>query len=571
MSSSRSAGLWLRQLANLLAPGFVYLPSFFVYVQYQGYSQWRPEVLVVAVSILIAGLPVGLLLSLRPRTLGAAAVTVLLFAWLTAVSAEGVADVFARWNEFSQSLSGWAGRYGQLAITFLVALIVFAVPFAVLSRLGSNLGLVLATVFSVTLASSLLLPAEPWPLGEVYRRDDAQARDLPPIIHLVFDEQIGIEGLPTEIAGGAELRAELRQFYDDFGFTLYGRAYSEYSRTNHSMVALLNGYQSLDGKLGNGPEADGVNWRPYWDNRWFKELARRGYLVQAYYMNGWDYCGGAAGHAQRCVTYTIGSITNIAKADLSVGAKSKVILTSFLHSLVPFRALKIIAGPDNRPPRFLPDRPYLYAADSLALLDRILADIRAHPRGRAYFAHLMIPHKTHLLDRDCTVRPDPLTWTNDGELDIPTGVLNTPASREARYRGYFLQVRCLHVALRRFLNGLKEFGVFDDATIVLHGDHGSRIALIAPLTTAPQPLSDHDMADMYSVLYAARAPGLRPGYRVDFASSQALFRETFLGGPSIVEPAEVFLDYPATADSSLTDPPFPRRPMAGFGERAALP
>ena len=29
---------------------------------------------------------------------------------------------------------------------------------------------------------------------------------------------------------------------------------------------------------------------------------------------------------------------------------------------------------------------------------------------------------------------------------------------------------------------------------MVHGDHGSRIARVAPLTTAPQPLSDEDLA-----------------------------------------------------------------------------
>ena len=55
----------------------------------------------------------------------------------------------------------------------------------------------------------------------------------------------------------------------------------------------------------------------------------------------------------------------------------------------------------------------------------------------------------------CCGHPFPLAPSLQGRGD-------TPASREARYRGYFPQVRCLHVALRRFLNGLKEFGVFDD-------------------------------------------------------------------------------------------------------------
>ena len=561
MFTSRPARNLLRHLADLLAPGLVFLPSFVAFVQFQGYPLWRPEVLVIAGLLILAGLPIGLLLSVRPRTFGAAAVTLLLFAWATQFFAEGIVDLLALWNDLRQSLIDWAGLYGGLAVSFMVALMIVVISFAVLSWLGANLGIVLATIFSVTLASSLILPAEPLPLGETFRRDGVQAKDLPPVIHLVLDEQIGIDGLPGDITGGGELRDELRRFYAEFDFSLYGRAYSEYSRTKHSMIALLNGLDTLNDTDSGGPDA---YWQSLWDNRWFTALARRGYLIHAYHMNGWDYCGAEAGHTVRCVTYTSGAITNIDDADLTVEAKAKAILASYLYSLVPYKAVRHLLGPSEGWPRVLPERPYLYAPDSLAVLEQMLADIRSAPRGGAYFAHLMIPHVTHMLDQDCRIRENPLTWTSYGELDLSTGVLNSPASREARYIGYFQQVRCLHFALGRFFDGLEEIGAMEDAIIVVHGDHGSRIARVAPLTTAPQALSDADLADMYSVLYAVRTPLLAPGYRDDLVSLQSLFREDFLGGTRGEGPPEVYLDYPATIDTSLTKPPFPRRPMSGF-------
>ena len=128
MASSRPSRFLWRHLCNLLAPGLVFLPSLFVYVQSQGYPQWRPEVLITAGLILAAGLPIGLLLSLRPRTFGAAAMTLLLFAWLTQVSAEGVVGLFAWWDGFEQSTATWAGHYGGMAIGFVAALLMVAVP-----------------------------------------------------------------------------------------------------------------------------------------------------------------------------------------------------------------------------------------------------------------------------------------------------------------------------------------------------------------------------------------------------------------------------------------------------------
>lgn len=561
MPAFRSPQFLLRQLANLLAPGLVFLPSFVAFVQFQGYSLWRPEVLAIAGLLFVAGLPFGLLLILRPQTFGAAVALLLLILGMQ-VFPERFSDALGSWISLNQDLIAWAGPLGGVAIGVLVALSAMAIPFAALSWLGPNLGIVLATVFGVTLASTLLLPAEPLRLGETYRRDGAQAKDLPLLVHLVFDEQIGIEGVPADIAGGNELRDELRKFYAEYGFALYGRAYSEYSRTRHSVIALLNGLGALDGMISDQSDAMA---RLLWDGHWFRTLAARGYLIHVYHMHGWDYCGGAAGHAARCTTYTNGSIRNIEDAELSVEAKAKVILASYLRTLVLYRTIGLLVGPADRPSRILPEQPALYAPDSLRVLERMLAEIRAAPRGTAYFAHLMIPHFSHMLDQDCRVKPDPLTWTSYGDLNIATGVLNSPASREARYIGYFAQVRCLHSALRRFFEGLEEIGALDDATIVVHGDHGSRIARIAPLTTAPQPLSDQDLADMYSVLFAVRSPSVAPGYRLDLRSLQDLFHEMFLGEPPRERRPAVYLDYPATPDTSPTLPPFPRVPMAELG------
>ena len=561
MSSARPAQVLLRHLANLFAPGLVFLPSYVAFVQFQGYPLWRPEVLIIAGLVLIAGLPFGLLLSLRPRTFGAATAVLVLIVLAMQIFDEGTFDVLSSWGNLSQDLIAWAGPIGGIALSVLITLLIAAVPFAVLSWLGPNLGIVLATIFSVTLVSSLLLPAEPPPLGETYRRDAGPAKDLPPIIHLVFDEQIGVEGLPADIVGSDELRDELRRLYEDFGFTLYGGAYSEYSRTRHSLISLLNGYDSLDGKIPDGRQE---LFRMYSDNQWFKILAERGYLIHAYQIHAWDYCGGEAGYTTRCVTYSDGSIASIEDTDLTVDAKVRVILVSYLHSLALYKVFKVLSGPAGLPPHMLPDQQNFHAADSVGVLEQMLTDIRAAPRGTAYFAHLLIPHGTHILDQDCKIRTDPLTWTSFGDLDLLTGDLNSAASREARYINYFAQVRCLQTAFRRFLEGLKEIGVFEDATIVVHGDHGSRIARVAPLTTTPQPLSDEDLADMYSVLFAVRLPSLAPGYRQDLVSLQALFRELFLGGTPRDRPPEIYLDYPASINTSLTKPPFPRRPMSDF-------
>ena len=52
----RPSQVLFRHLADLLAPGLVFLPSLAAFIQYQGYPLWRPEALVIVGLLLFAGL-----------------------------------------------------------------------------------------------------------------------------------------------------------------------------------------------------------------------------------------------------------------------------------------------------------------------------------------------------------------------------------------------------------------------------------------------------------------------------------------------------------------------------------
>ncbi len=70
-----------------------------------------------------------------------------------------------------------------------------------------------------------------------------------------------------------------------------------------------------------------------------------------------------------------------------------------------------------------------------------------------------------------------------------------PESRRRRYAGYFDQLGCLYRSLREFLEDLQASGLLQDAAIILHGDHGSRISLLTPNRDAAERLSDADLVD----------------------------------------------------------------------------
>ena len=84
--------------------------------------------------------------------------------------------------------------------------------------------------------------------------------------------------------------------------------------------------------------------------------------------------------------------------------------------------------------------------------------------------------------------------------------------------------------------------MFDEATIIVHGDHGSRIVLVAPKPTTVELFSESDLTDTYSVLFAARSHGLSQEYELKLRSLQAVFAELFLDRPFSNEHKDVFLD-----------------------------
>ena len=175
---------------------------------------------------------------------------------------------------------------------------------------------------------------------------------------------------------------------------------------------------------------------------------------------------------------------------------------------------------------------------------------------------------TYLYDEECRIKPDIESWVNnvspDASFDL--GLINTPDSRRRSYASYFEQLSCTRMALQAFFEGLQKIGVFDDATILVHGDHGSRIALATTDRGTVDSLSDADLIDLYSVLYAVRGPGFESGYDESFRSIQALFAESMLRRTLAQEPGDVVLSFMVDLGQETQTGAWRRIPMPAFGD-----
>ena len=164
----------------------------------------------------------------------------------------------------------------------------------------------------------------------------------------------------------------------------------------------------------------------------------------------------------------------------------------------------------------------LSAVSAAGILDELQEDVlRAQP-GSMFVVHLTLPHYPYAYRSDCSMR-DPATWltSSNPAFTDPKNVTeqtrrgrrNDTASRAERYPLYLEQVVCTHEKLGQLFGALDDAARFNEMTVVIHGDHGSRINQIAPSRRYPGiRLSNADMTDSFSTLFAVKMPGARAVY-----------------------------------------------------------
>ena len=96
--------------------------------------------------------------------------------------------------------------------------------------------------------------------------------DLPAIVHIILDEHIGFDGLPTDNPHTPAVRAALDRFYLGHGFRVFGRAHSDFAFTGNSIPEILN--------FGTRPPKSKLHRRTPANIAYFDLLASRGYELK---------------------------------------------------------------------------------------------------------------------------------------------------------------------------------------------------------------------------------------------------------------------------------------------------
>jgi hypothetical protein len=424
-----------------------------------------------------------------------------------------------------------------------------ALSLALAVALRRHIATVLAATASVFVAATLLVPGtiaqdSPRPAGAQTAAPQA-ARDLPVLVHLILDEHIGIDGLPAELPESAGLARALSDAYVSEGFRVHAGAYSEYFDTRNSIANLLN----FSSERGDWAHLAAGKKKPYVlaESAYFRRLAGQGYRLRVYQSDYIDYCRVRDVPYAACARYRANSIASLPAASLTTLERAHFIFNSlvatsrYLERLREKYAKVRAALRGVALPAWGPAVSRVGPLAVLPVMKQLENDLRSASRGEAYFAHLLIPHYPYVLDEACSVRASIGQWlynaspSASGELEP-----NSPASRIERYRNYFAQIRCQQHLLDRLFAAMKAAGVWRDAIVIIHGDHGSRIVRHAPVVQNAARLTAPDVNDAFSTLFVVKAPGLAAGVVHDPRPLQALLGEA-LGMPPAPDARKVYL------------------------------
>ena len=407
---------------DLLAPPLILTTPFASFVNYNDYGFARMEVWLVLGGLIALGLLCGVVM-----TLGGQWTRIIVTAGLVILFVDFQFDWLDKQPEFRVPAFG----IGMLLLSWLLR--------AQLSRITTP-------VFATMLVATLVLPGlstdADSSFGHTGQRSAARTTPVPAppvVVHLIFDEFIGLAGIPSTSDGEAA-REQLRSFFRDNGFLVFGHAYSRFVHTRNAISNALN-YASAPG---NAHFIKGNRPKRLLQNKYFEEMYKQGYKIHVYQSEFMDFCAGYENMVISCRTNRDTGIEPLEYLDLSPPMKAWLALDTFSRLSVLCRAFDYrynavrekALGRGYDLPLWVLNRFTLWAVQGVRSLKEIEDDVSSASAGEMFFAHVLFPHHPYVYGRTCKAR-DPQDWEmSDDEPPLPP---NSDSSRVRRYGLYLEQ------------------------------------------------------------------------------------------------------------------------------------
>lgn len=428
----------------------------------------------------------------------------------------------ANWIEYFSGISD------SIPSLLLFALIVFFILLFFLS-IRAKLSQILFASYLAFFISTIILPAHSMPFGvKKIENQGLSNKTLPNIVHIIVDGHIGVEGIPTNIEGGAELKERIVDFYKEWGFELHGKAYSQHFLTQDSLSTLFNGESNI--QRSNHVASGHLTGHRFklTENRYFKNQIALGYNIRIIQSDYLDYCNSIGIPIDFCYNYPAVSPAGMANIELPFSLKAKRLIRTYLnHSLIVilldshWNKNKIgLTGKSEESSKRGAIKYFNVAL--METIDVIRQQLENNPRGNFIFAHLLMPHYPYIWDSQCNIRLEKDIWL-PSLVTSQTFSTNKVRTRESRYKQYISQANCLLDILNGLFEQLKYDDIFSEATIVIHGDHGSRLSIQKPTIDNIDNVSNLDLIDAFSTIFAIRQPQGLTRYSTEQLSLLELF------------------------------------------------
>jgi hypothetical protein len=438
----------------LLAPPLLLATPFVSFVNFNGYSYAAPEIWISLAGLIAAGLLFGVILIVGGR-------------WVQVITTAGLVTLFAD-IQFD-----WIHEQPRIRV------LGFGISILLLGWLiRDRLSRVTTAFFGTMLIAILILPTTPAELSSADQGPTTDVRTVskptpPVIVHLILDEFIGVEGIPSDVPNGTEIRNQLRNFLLVNDFHLFGRSYSHFVMTRDSVPNTLN-YTSIPiNKHFIGKENNLI------ENKYFLEMYNKGDSINVYQTDYMDFCKNNEIHIKTCRTFVNTGIKPIQNLSVSPISKAKMSLATFLRRSLILKKINSIylnirpkmGVLDNNLPATLLPKYNLAPIRGLHTLMIMANDVANSSAGEFFFVHVLFPHGPYLFDRHCDLRD-----IQNQDLQSRSRSLDV---RE-RYGLYLEQILCVRAALGDMFDKWRRAGKYDRIKIVIQGDHGARIFFDEP-------------------------------------------------------------------------------------------
>ena len=363
--------------------------------------------------------------------------------------------------------------------------------------------------------------------------------------------------IDPELPFGPATRQAFYELGERFGLRTLD---SVYSRSFFSGTSLPNLFEAEWRGRTRPPERSTEQIGKLSPNSYFDDLARRGYRTIVFQTSHMNFC--ANEQVQHCETFPSfdpGVLDGSAsEPQLRALYLTDTFLRSYEPSYVSSYGPRLLSGsPANGiDPRTLGTADRFDVQGFPAWFSYFIDFAGNAPRGTHVFAHFMVPHGPYVLTAKCLVGQN---HDVGYYLGARTSAEARDKARRLHYRHYFQQPGCVRSQILGFLDAVNRNPAHQDATIIIHGDHGSRISV----GNVIEEYEDDDYIANYGTYFAVRGPDVEPGVDCELLSLPEAFRRYAAGGEAL--PPLEQSDPPVLVKSKAGENVFVEAAMPPFG------